>query len=145
MLLGRPAPQQAAVSQSTGGRGTLVTSSNVSSLLEQASQPMEDAYYRTRMSVVWEFGKSTEPSTTAYVENAPDNTRTVYFDVTLADTGDLVYSSPFIPLGGKLEGIALDAELPAGEHAAVVTYHLVDDDHREITTVSVGITLKIAG
>ncbi len=144
LLAGRSMGRQT-VSPSAGGRGTIVTSGNTGALQAQAALPPQDTYYRTRMSVTWAFGRSTEPSATAVIENAPDNARTVYVDVTLADTGALVYTSPFIEPGGKLQDIALSAELPAGVHDAVATYHLVDGAHREITTVSVAITLEVSG
>jgi hypothetical protein len=97
------------------------------------------------MNTDWDFQTSQTPSHNAYVENAPQNTRMVYFDVILDDTNELVYSSPFIPVGGKLEEFALDAKLSKGDYAATVIYHLVDDDHKEITTVSVSVNLHIQG
>jgi hypothetical protein len=126
-----------------GGRGVVAVSENVEELREKANQPVEDGYYETRMNVEWKFPSSYEPSTNAYVENSTNNKRTVYFDLTLADTKELIYSSPFIPIGAKLEKFALDSELPAGEYAGIVTYHLVDDEYQELTTVSVSVTLII--
>lgn len=127
------------------GRGTVATEENVDELREQMEQPIEDAYYTAVMTVDWEFADSKSESTTARVRNSELNTRTVYFDLTLADTGELLYSSPYIPVGESLENIKLDADLPAGEYAGVVTYHLVDDDFAEITTTSLGVTLHIGG
>jgi len=126
-----------------GGRGFVVTEDNVEEMLEQLNRPVEDGYYRTRMNVDWVFPSSSEPSTNAHVENADTNTRTVYFDLVLADTNELIYSSPFIPVGAKLENFTLDAHVPAGEHSGIVTYHLVDDDFQEISTVSVSVNLRI--
>jgi hypothetical protein len=126
-----------------GGRGVVATPENVEELREKAEQPVQDGYYETRMNVDWKFPNSSAESTNAYVENSTNNKRTVYFDLTLADTNELIYSSPFIPVGAKLEKFKLDADLPAGEYAGVVTYHLVDDEYRELTTVSVGVNLQI--
>jgi hypothetical protein len=127
----------------SGGRGIVAMPENVDELREKAQQPIEDGYYETRMNVDWVFPSSSKPSENAYVENSENNRRTVYFDLVLADTGELVYSSPFIPIGAKLENFALDAKVPAGDHKGVVTYHLVDDDYQELTTVSVTVTLRI--
>jgi flagellar basal body-associated protein FliL len=129
--------------QQGNARGTVVTEENAEDMREQISQPVEDGSYRTRMNVEWNFGKSTEPSSNAYVENAETNRRTVYFDLTLEETGELLYSSPFIPVGEKLEKFPLDVELPVGEHKGIVKYHLVDDEGAEITTVSVKVTLNV--
>jgi hypothetical protein len=126
-----------------GGRGVVAVPENVEELREKAQQPVEDGYYETRMNVEWVFPGPGEPSSNAYVENSTNNKRTVYFDLVLADTNELVYSSPFIPVGAKLEKFQLDAEIPEGEYKGIVTYHLVDDDYQELTTVSVAVTLRV--
>jgi hypothetical protein len=138
-------PDPSAISPALGGRGVVATPDNVEELLEKANQPVEDGYYATRMNVDWVFPSSNEPSSNAYVENSPNNKRTVYFDLVLAGTDELIYSSPFIPVGAKLEKFALDTQVPKGEHKGIVTYHLVDDAYQELTTVSVGVTLRIEG
>lgn len=134
----RPVPQEAP----TDGRATFITPENVDDVKNQMSKPITDAYYTTSMSVDWYFDNGQAVSTTAYVENAPENTRTVYFDVNL-ENGDLVYSSPYLPVGEKMEQITLDKDLDAGDYPAVCTYFLVDDDHKVITHVSVAVTLHI--
>lgn len=138
-------PDSVIVESDTGGRGTVVLPDNLDDLREKLDQPIEDGYYETRMNVDWVFPSSKEPSTTAYVENSVNNTRTVYFDLTLADTKELIYSSPFIPVGARIEGFTLDAEVPAGEYDGIVTYHLVDDDQQEVSTVSVSVKLRVLG
>lgn len=125
------------------GRATFVSKENLDEVKEQLAQPVEDADYTTSMTIDWNFYDGKSVSTNAYVENAIENQRTVYFDVNLTSTGELVYSSPYLPVGEKMEGIALDKQLSKGDYPAILTYHLVDDNHEEITTVSVAITLHI--
>jgi len=126
-----------------GGRGTIVANNNADEMQEEYLRPVEDGYFEVRQNMNWIFPGPGQPSSNAYVENSTNNTRTVYIDVILADSHELVYSSPFIPLGAKLENFTLDVELPSGEHAVIVTYNLVDDDHQLITTASVTTTLHI--
>ena len=126
----------------TSGRGTVVTQDNVSQLIAEAEQNADTAY-TVSMNIEWDFENGTSPSTNAYVENDTSNLRTVYFNVLLADTSELVYSSPYIPVGSTLTGFALDKDLEAGDYLAVVEYHLVDDDQQELSTVSVTTTLHI--
>jgi hypothetical protein len=128
-----------------GGRGIVATPDNMDELRAMVEQPVEDGYYETRMNVDWVFPSSSEPSENAFVENSINNSRTVYFDLKLAGTEEVIYSSPFIPVGATLEGFTLDARIPAGEYEGIVTYHLVDDDYQELTTVSVSVTLRILG
>lgn len=140
-------PKEAAVAeqteQSTDARGVLVTPDNVDEIIASIQEPIQDGSYMTSMNVDWTFEDGTSPSSDAYVENAPENTRMVYFDVILSDTSETVYSSPFIPVGSKLSGLTLEKDLDAGSYEAVVVYHLVDDDKQEISTVSVSVNLHI--
>lgn len=124
-------------------RATVLTEENYEQVLSQANEPVTDGYYNCKMNVEWSFASAAEPSYNAYVANSTINTRTVYFDLTLEESGDLVYSSPYIPVGAELREITLDEELSAGDYPAIVTYHLVDDDHEELSTVSVAVTLHI--
>ena len=125
-----------------GGRGIVATPDNIDKIMADRDEPVEDGQYRTRMNIVWTFPAWNKGSD-AIVENAPENTRTVYFDVFLDETRELIYSSPYITVGAALTGFALDSEVPAGTHEGTVTYHLVDDNFEELTTVSVGVKLKI--
>jgi hypothetical protein len=121
----------------------VVNPDNVAQIADELSTPAPDAYYMAMMNTEWEFETWDTPSRNAYVENSEDNARTVYFDLTLDSTGQLIYSSPYIPVGQFLTGFALDSAVPAGTHKATVTYNLVDDNNRFITEVAVGVTLLI--
>lgn len=127
----------------TDGRATFISKENVEEVKQEMEAPVEDAYYTTSMTIDWNFYDGKSVSTNAYVANITANKRTVYFDVNLSETGELVYSSPYLPVGERMEEIALDKELPKGDYPAIITYHLVDDNHEELTTVSVAITLHI--
>jgi hypothetical protein len=136
-------PEVALPEIATGGRGTVAMPDNIDQLVEDHNRPVEDGYYITVMNVRWDFENGNSPSKNAYVENATDNTRTVFFEVFLKDDGRLVYSSPYIPVGASLRNFALDTVLPTGEHPATVTYFLVDDDGNVLSDVSVTVTLRI--
>lgn len=136
-LLTRPEPKPV---DDKGIRGTVVTEDNMDKLRDE---PVEAGYYECSMNVDWNFKDSASPSYDAYVANVETNTNTVYFDLTLADTDELVYSSPYIPLGEKLTDIQLDTKLKAGDYPAVATYYLVDEDKNVLSNVSIGLTLHI--
>jgi (2Fe-2S) ferredoxin len=125
------------------GMGKVLFQWSPEQIIEEMSKPVEDGYYTASMNVDWVFATWDSPTNNAFVENDTYNTRTVYFDLFDDESGELVYSSPYIPVGEKLEKFALEKELSAGSHMATVTYHLVDDDHNELSTVSVAVTLRI--
>lgn len=124
-------------------RDVLVTPDNVEEIIAEIKEPNPDSAYTASMNIDWYFEDGASPSSNAYIENAPENSRTVYFEVFLADSGEMVYSSPYIPVGSILEHPALTVDLDAGEYKAICVYHLVDDDNKELSTVSVSVTLHI--
>jgi len=128
------------------GQGLILNPDNIDEarrLMDGPASP--DAQYTVSLTTHWVFETWNTPSHTASVDNLASNSRTVYFDVVLDETDELVYTSPFIPLGEVLEDFALDTYVPAGEHIATVTFVLVDDDHEFVADVSVSVTLTILG
>lgn len=124
----------------TGGRGTVVTEDNADTI-NISQEPVEDGMYETSMTIDWHFeGKRSED---AYVANVENNTRTVYFDLNLAETGENIYSSPYIPVGSELSGITLEKEIDPGTYDTILIYHLVDDDNKELSTLSVALTIYV--
>lgn len=127
----------------SGGRGTVATKDNIEEILKdmESTEPVPDGHYTTSMSINWHFNG--QKSTDAYVANDVVNTRTVYFDLILADTEELIYSSPYIPVGAELKGVTLDKELEPGTYETVLVYHLVDDNEKVVSTLSVGLTIYV--
>jgi len=125
-------------------RGTVAMPDNIDELMAQRGNPVEAGYYTTKMTNDWVFDTVSSPPRNVYVENPTRNNNTVYFDL-LLDSGELLYSSPYIPVGAFIESITLDVPLAPGEYSPVVVYHLVDDDFNVLSTVSVRITLRILG
>jgi uncharacterized protein (UPF0333 family) len=121
-------------------RPTVVTSQNAEEVKTLMDEPVPDGSYRVRMNTDWTFDGNIS---NAYVENAKTNTRTVYFDVFLADSKELVYSSPYMPVGEKIQGFSLDADIEPGSYNGIVTYHLVDEDENEVSNLSVSVTFKV--
>ena len=96
------------------------------------------------MNMDWEFPDGNSASTNAYVENSVYNQNTVYFTIELnSNPGVEIFKSPYIPVGSHMENIKLTNPLEAGKHDAVLTYHLVDEDMEELSSVSVALTLTV--
>lgn len=121
-------------------RPTVVTEDNVDEVVAAANEPVQDGSYEISMNTEWTFSGD---SSDAYVGNSVNNTRTVYFDVTLADTDELVYSSPYIPVGSKVSNFALDSDLDPDTYDAIVTYHLVDDNKEEVSNLAVSVSFQV--
>ena len=126
-----------------GGKGVLVTPDNVQSLVNSSKETVVDGYYTTSMNIDWNFDNGAAVSSNAYVENDISNTRTVYFELLLKDSGELLYTSPYIPVGSTLKEFALVKKLAAGDYGAVVKYHLVDAEDKDVSNVSVSVNIHI--
>jgi hypothetical protein len=99
-------------------------------------------YYTATQNSVWAFPDGNSAGS-AYVENVQDNETPVYFDLIVDDTGEVVYSSPILELGARLDSFRLDKYLDKGEYNCTVVYHLVDQDQNTLTTVNVGVTVIV--
>lgn len=131
-------------------REVLVTEDNVEEFLENLKQEDEllddvaPGYYTVTMVLNWHFKTGNEASYDAYVENVEQNTNDVYFDVVLEDDeSKILYSSPIIPRGGRLDGIKLDTVLDAGQYDAVCIYHLVDENQNTISEVRMSLDIVV--
>jgi hypothetical protein len=124
---------------------SVVTPDNVEEVIEQ--QREEDytpiGSYEVNMNSDWTFPDGASASTNAYVGNSTSNQNTVFFTIALTDDERQIYESPLIPPGSHMEDIKLDEDLSAGTYDAVLTYHLVDEENQEISTVAVSITITI--
>jgi len=127
----------------TGGRGIILTADNIDEVRDIMNRPNPDAQFTVSMTTNWIFDTWDTPSQRASVSNLKYNPRTVYFDVTLNDTNELVYSSPYIPLGETLYNFALDTNPGIGTHNATVRYFLVDDDFQVVADLAVSVVLTL--
>lgn len=113
----------------------------VDDLVREPPTPL--GYYEVSMNTNWFFPDGDSPSRNAFVENVRTNTHDVYFDVQLRDTEEVIYESPVIPLGERLTTVQLNRHLDKGAHNCVIIYHLVDEQQRTVSTLSMGLTVTI--
>ncbi|MCR5102528.1 MAG: hypothetical protein K6B41_14370 [Butyrivibrio sp.] len=133
------------VGRSSVSTNKIVSADNVESMLDDIQNQRGTAgSYNAVMNTTWEFEDGAKSSSNAYVENSTSNINTVYFTVTLDGTDELIYLSPYIEVGKALKDIKLDKDLDAGTYNALLTYHLIDDNKNELSTVSVNLIIKVA-
>lgn len=136
------------MNNSEGGepkRNVVISPDNVDEVIEDMAKEefVAPGSYNVTMNNTWNFADGSSASDNAYVENSTSNTNDVYFDITLADSEEKIYSSPVIPVGSHLENIALDKELKKGSYDCVITYTLVDKEQKPLSTVRVSLTIII--
>lgn len=123
----------------------VVTPDNVEEVIAQMndSERTPIGSYQANMTSDWVFDNGDAISSNAYVANSTANQNTVYFTIKLRDDEREIYKSPYLPVGSSLEDIKLDTKLDAGTYDTVLTYHLVDDDNKELSTVSLSLTITV--
>lgn len=127
-------------------RNVVITPENVESVLKELDDVQESGYYTVTMNPTWHFETGEKTSYDAIVENVAKNSNDVYFDIVLeSDEGNVLYKSPVIPRGGRLEDIALDQALDAGTYNCVVIYHLIDEKQNTLSTLRVALEIVIEG
>lgn len=129
-------------------RNVVVTKENAEEVLDDMMNQdyIEPGYYSASMSTTWHFATGDAVSEDAYVENVPENTNDVYFDLVLAENEEeVLLKSPVIPRGSELNDIALDKSLSAGTYDCVLIYHLVDEEQNTVSTLRVGVTVIVEG
>ena len=125
-------------------RNVVVNEDNVDEVLESLEEGYVPAgYYEVTMNSTWNFESGDAPSTNAYVENAQTNTNPVYFDVVREDTGETIYESPILPVGSHLDEIVLDTALEAGTYDCILTYHLLDEEEQDISTLQLTVQIVV--
>ncbi|MCI8583252.1 MAG: hypothetical protein HFH13_08980 [Dorea sp.] len=127
-------------------RNVVITPENVESVLEELDEIQEQGYYTVTMNPTWHFEAGNEISYDAVVENVATNTNDVYFDIVMEeDEEKVLYKSPVIPRGGRLEEIAFDEPLSAGTYNCVVIYYLIDENQNTLSTLRVALKVIVEG
>lgn len=124
----------------------VVTPDNIEDLQHNLSPEdyIPTGSYQINMNTSWIFPDGSSPSLNAYVKNNLENQCPVKLTIALPSNNDaILYTSPVIPAGGQVTKIKLDAALPAGVYEAVATYHLLDENEMEVSTVSMNLTISV--
>lgn len=124
---------------------TIITPDNIDSVIAQLNEAEYTPIgsYEVNMNSKWTFPDGNSASTDAYVGNSVNNRNSVYFTVNLTSDKSEIFKSPILTVGSHIENLKLDKELAAGVYDAVVTYHLLDDNQKELSSVSVSVQITI--
>ena len=128
-----------------GQRAVLVDENNQDTVMDDIGDKVEKGMFECRMTMTWNFTGGGQETSDAYVANSENNTYAICFDVVDNESGETLYSSPYILVGSEISGFVLDKKLPAGSHEATVMYTLVDqdNDYEEISSAGFVVTLNV--
>lgn len=123
----------------------LVTEENAATVGSDMYEDAVKGMFECKMTMTWDYTDGGEHSKNAYVANSTNNVYTIFFDVIEQESGETIYSSPLIPVGGEISDFALNKHLDAGSYKATVMYTLVDqdNDYEEISSAGFVVTLNV--
>ena len=111
---------------------------------DEKNKKASEARFTTDMNMIWTFPSGSATSNNAIIGNSASNQYECYFEVYLNDEEQtLLYSSPVLPVGKRLEKLELNQTLPDGTYDAICIYHVLDDEdpEQELGAVSFAVTL----
>jgi hypothetical protein len=116
---------------------------SAATIMDEMRKEVEEGMFECNMSMTWTFADGSSESKDAIVVNSKNNSYPFYFDVTLNDTGETIYSSPVVPVGAQLTDFALDKDLDPGEYKATVMYSLLEDETSQTVKSQAGFVITI--
>lgn len=103
-----------------------------------------NARFTTDMNMVWTFPSGSAVSNNAIIGNSASNEYECYFEVYLDNEEQtMLYSSPVLPVGKRLDELKLNQVLPDGTYDAICDFHILDDvdPEKELGIVSFAVSL----
>lgn len=143
LLLSRMGGSPAPASTGPASGSVVIDDQNFNDVIAELRRKAEEGMFEVKMNNVWTFPDGTSPTPDAYVANSSANHRPFYFTLTLRETGELLYTSPEIPLGSAVKEFRLDKPLPAGNYECVCTYRMMEDGAEIEDSASVVVRIKI--
>lgn len=104
---------------------------------------VDEGMFNISIASTIDFADPTSPGV-AYIENVPGNHYDMQVDITLDDTGEVLYQSGAIAPGNFIETIELARTLPSGSHKATATFTALDrDTHEHVGEAAARVVLAI--
>jgi hypothetical protein len=123
----------------------VIDQANVTEIQEDIQSKVDQSMFETYMTTSWNFPDGQSPSSDAVMGNSVNNNYPFWFELTLADTGEVLFESGLLPVGTTIESVTLSKDLPAGSYPASVTIHLVDENNNPFdSNAAFNVTLNIA-
>lgn len=94
--------------------------------LAEINDKVKKGMIQVRMTQNWVF-KDGGKTSNAYLANSTRNTTDLRFQITLADTGEVIMTSPDVPVGSCIEDFPLSVELEPGIYNIVVAHQQVEN------------------
>ena len=111
----------------------------------ELNRQVEEGMFNISIASVVEFADGTSPGT-AYIENVPGNRYNMTVEITLDDSGEVVYQSRGLAPDSYIDDITLTKDLDAGTYPATATFTAYDTESlEEVGKAAAKVSLVIRG
>ena len=111
----------------------------------ELNRQVEEGMFNISIASVVEFADGTSPGT-AYIENVPGNRYNMTVEITLDDSGEVVYQSGGLRPDSYIDDITLTKDLDAGTYPATATFTAYDTESlEEVGKAAAKVSLVIRG
>ena len=112
-------------SEPNSGSAIVVTDDTKDTLAE-IKEKVAKGSIAVKMTQGWVFSDGGK-SGNGYLANSERNSYDMRFQITLAETGEVIMTSPDVPVGSCIENFPLSVTLEAGTYNVVIDHQLVED------------------
>ena len=119
-----PATGQGNQSELNSGTAIVVTEDTKDALTE-IKEKVAKGSIAVKMTNGWVFSDGGKVSN-GYLANSERNSYVMRFKITLEDTGEVIMTSPDVPVGSCIENFPLSVTLDAGTYNVVIDHQLVE-------------------
>lgn len=133
-----PAQQTSIIPPS--GDGIVITEDNKNALSD-IKEKVKKGMIEVKMTSNWVFedgGKSSN----AYLANSERNSYDLRFEISIADTGEVIMTSPDVPVGSCIENFPLSVTLESGDYNVVIAHQQIEDGE-VMNTVRTAATITV--
>ncbi len=111
----------------------------------ELNRQVEEGMFNISIASVIEFADGTSPGT-AYIENVPGNHYNMTVEITLDDSGEVVYQSRGLAPDSYIDEIVLEKDLDPGTYPATATFTAYDTESlEEVGKAAAKVSLVIRG
>lgn len=121
----KPTEQVSDTTYPPSGNGIVITEDN-KNVLSSLKDKVKKGMIEVKMTSHWVFENGGE-SSNAYLANSERNDYDLRFEITMADTGEVLMTSPDVPVGSCIENFPLTVTLEPGEYNVVIAHQQIED------------------
>ncbi len=121
----------------------VINKDNLEQIQKERAEKVNQGMFRMKMNTTWNFASGDVASSDATVQNSESNQFPFFFEITLPDTGEIIYTSTVIPVGSAIKEVILDKQLAAGTYETVCKYNMLDDKNEIVDNVSVNVSIIV--